>query len=123
LVGCFCTVALLHELREMFGPDLECDHVNLLEGHAESFARQAVAAGLPPDCLPVRSAARVEEEFGPRYAFRLRVGPAAFVAGTLDRYSIQVACEREADFPEPARGRFVAFLKSLRLGGVRLDGV
>src|SRR5437868_15547216 len=85
LVGCFCPTALLHELRAVFGPDLECDGSDLLAGHAERFARRAVEAGLPPDCLPVQSAARVELVCGPRYAFRLRVGPDAFVAGTLDR--------------------------------------
>jgi uncharacterized protein (TIGR02996 family) len=123
VVGCFCTVALRHELREAFGPDVECDETNLLAGHAERTARTAAELGIRPDSPVVLTAARDEVQFGPRHAFRLRVGPGAFVCGTLDRYSIRVQCEREEDFPEPARGRFLAFLASLRLGRVRVDRV
>jgi hypothetical protein len=119
LVGCFCTVALVHELREAFGPDFECDGADLLAGHGERTARTAAGLGIRPDSPVVLCAARNEGQFGPRHAFRLRVGPGAFVSGTLDRYSVRVECEREADFPEPARGRFLAFLSSLQLGGLR----
>jgi hypothetical protein len=121
LVGCFCTVALLHELREAFGPDLECDGVDLLAGHANRAAATAAELGIRPDSPAVLTAVRNQVQFGPRHAFRLKVGPGAFVSGTLDRYSVRVVCERESDFPEPARGKFVAFLRSLRLGGVRVD--
>ncbi|QJW93757.1 hypothetical protein FTUN_1268 [Frigoriglobus tundricola] len=121
-MGCFCPVALLHELREAFGPALECDGTDRLAGHGERTARTAAGLGIRPDSPVVLCAARNEVQFGPRYEFRLRVGPSAFVSGTLDRYSIRVACEREADFPEPVRGQFLAFLASLQLGGVRVDG-
>lgn len=119
LVGCFCTVALVHELREAFGLDFECDGADLLAGHGERTARKVVGLGIRSDSPVVLSAARNEVQFGPRHAFRLRVGPGSFVSGTLDRYSVRVECEREADFPEPARGRFLVFLSSLQLGGVR----
>ena len=123
LVGCFCTVALVHELREAFGTDFECDGADLLADHGERTARTAAGLGIRPDSPVVLCAARNEAQFGPRHAFRLRVRPGAFVSGTLDRYSVRVECEREADFPEPARGRFLAFLASLQLGSVRLDRV
>jgi hypothetical protein len=119
LVGCFCAVALVHELQEAFGADFECDGTDLLAGHRERTARTAAGLGIQPDSPVVLVAARNEVQFGPRHAFRLRVGPEAFVSGTLDRYSVRVECEQEADFPEPARGRFLAFLSSLQLGGVR----
>lgn len=119
LVGCFCPVALVHELREAFGDDFECDGADLLAGHDERTARKAAGLGIQSDSPVVLCAARNEVQFGPRHTFRLRVGPGAFVSGTLDRYSVRVECEREADFPEPARGRFLAFLSSLQLGGVR----
>jgi hypothetical protein len=119
LVGCFCTISLVHELREAFGPDFECDSADLLAGHGERTARTAAGLGIRPDSPVVLCAARNEVQFGPRHAFRLRVGPEAFVSGTLDRFSVRVECEREADFPEPARGRFLEFLSSLHLGGVR----
>jgi hypothetical protein len=119
LVGCFCIVALLHELRKAFGADFECDEADLLAGHGERTARTAAGLGIRPGSPVVLCAARNEVQFGPRYAFRLRVWPGAFVSGTLDRYSVRVECERESDFPEPARGRFLAFLSSLQLGGVQ----
>ena len=119
LVGCFCTIALVHELREAFGDDFEFDGADLLAGHGERTARKAAGLGIRPDSPVILCAARNEVQFGPRHAFRLRVGPGTFVSGTLDRYSVRIECEREADFPEPARGRFLAFLLSLQLGGVR----
>jgi hypothetical protein len=119
LVGCFCTVALVQELREAFGSDFECDEADLLAGHGERTACTAAELGIRPDSPVVLCAARNEVQFGPRHAFRLRVGPGVFVSGTLDRYSVRVECEREADFPDPVRGRFLAFLSSLQLGGVR----
>jgi hypothetical protein len=122
LVGCFCTVALVHELQEAFGTDFECDCADLLAGHGERAARTAAGLGIRADSPVVLCAARNEVQFGPRHAFRLQVGPGAFVTGTLDRYSVWVECEREADFPEPARGRFLAVVSSLQLGSVRIVG-
>jgi hypothetical protein len=117
-VGCFDPEQVLLRLREAFGPDVEYDLTDLLAGVQERVLRTATELGMPADSLPVRSAARAERTDGPRYQFRLRVGPGAFVTGRVDRYSVQVACEAAAEFPEPARGRFVAFLRSLRLGRV-----
>ena len=123
LVGCFCTVALVHELREAFGA------TSSATGRISWPATASGPSARPPGWASGRTArwscgaVRNEVQFGPRHAFRLRVGPGAFVSGTLDRYSVRVECEREADFPEPVRGRFLAFLSSLQLGGVRMDGV
>ena len=95
---------------------------DLLAGVHHRVSRTAAKLGMPADSRPVLSAARVERVVGPRYQFRLRVGPVAFVAGQVDRESVQVGYESEAEFPEPARGRFVAFLRSLRLGRVTRYG-
>jgi hypothetical protein len=120
-VGCFDPDATLLALRVAFGADLECDGIDQLAGHAERVARDAGALGIRPDSPVVLVAARDERESRPRYAFRLRVGPGSFVAGRLDRWSVKVVCGTEAEFPEPARSRFVEFLQSLRLGEVRVD--
>ncbi len=122
-VGCFCPVAVLHHLREAFGPDLECDGVDMMAGHAKRTALTAAELGIRPNSPVVLCAVRNEVQFGPRYEFRLCVGPGAFVSGRLDRYSVYVVCEDAADFPEPSRGRFVEFLRSLRLGEVAVDGM
>lgn len=121
-VGCFDPEQVLHRLREVFGLDVEYDLTDLLAGVHERTLRSAAELGMAPDCLPVLSAGRVERSVRPRYRFRLRVGPGAFVTGRVDRFSVQVECGGEAEFPEPARGRFVAFLKSLRLGRVLRHG-
>src|SRR5688572_7031869 len=99
-VGCFDPEQVLVRLRGAFGPDVEYDLTDLLAGVRERVRRTAAELGMPPDCPPVLSADRVERAVRPRYQFRLRVGPAASVTGWVDRYSIQVACEGEADFPE-----------------------
>ncbi len=121
VVGCLCPDTVLLALRESFGADLECDGVDRLAGSAELAARNAVSLGIRPDSPVVQCASRRERSDGPRYVFRLRVGPGAVVAGRVDRGSVYVVCESEAEFPNPARGRFLAFLRSLRLGAVRVE--
>ncbi len=121
-VGCFDPAMVLHRLEEVFGDALEFDRNDLFEGHYERVVQAATELGIPLDRPAVRSAARKVRELGPRYRFRLRVAPALFVSGTVDRYSIAVRCDSEAEFPEPARGRFIPFLRSLRLGEVRVQG-
>jgi hypothetical protein len=69
----------------------------------------------------VLSATRNEREQGPRFAFRLNVAPGVSVKGRLDRWEVYIVCDNEADFPEPERGEFVEFLRSLRLGEVRVE--
>ncbi|HEY8505757.1 MAG TPA: hypothetical protein VIL46_14325 [Gemmataceae bacterium] len=111
----------MQAIREEFGADLECDGIDQLEGHAERAARSAAKSGIRPDSPAVLCAARNEREHGPRFTFRLRVGPGASVAGRIDRWAVYVACGTDAEFPEPVRGRFVEFLRSLRLGEVRVE--
>jgi hypothetical protein len=120
VVGCLCPDTVVQALRESFGDELECDGVDRLADSAARAARNAVTLGIRPDSPVVQCAARNERSDGPRYAFRLRVGPGATVAGRVDRGSVYVVCDSEAEFPEPARGRFVAFLRSLRLGEMRV---
>lgn len=120
-VGCFDPVMILHRMKEVFGPDLEFDAADLLAGHYERRLQSAAELGIHADSPAVVSAAKLVREVSPRYAFRLRVGSAAFVSGQADRYTLHVVCACEADFPEPARGRFVAFLRSLQFGQVTVE--
>ena len=119
-VGCFDPAEVLHRMREVFGPDLEYELTDRSAIRHEQALQTAAELGMPADSPPILSADRVMRESGPRYEFRLRVGPATFVTGQVDRHSIRVMCGGEAEFPEPARGRFVAWLRSLRLGQVRV---
>lgn len=121
-VGCFDPEQVLRRLQETFATDVEYDLTDILAGVHERVLRTTAELGMASDNSPVRSAARVERVVRPRYQFRLRVGPGVFIIGHVDRYSVQVACGGEAEFPEPARTRFVAFLRSLRLGRVLRHG-
>jgi hypothetical protein len=112
---------VLHGLGEVFGDALEFDTHDLFDGHYERVVQAATELGIGLDRPVVRCAARLVRELSPRYRFRLRVSEGAFVCGKVDRYAIWVQCESEADFPEPARSRFVEFLRSLRLGEVRVE--
>ncbi len=119
-VGCFDPMAVLIRMQEVFGPDLEYDPADQSAIRYVKAIQTAAKLGKPADWLPVLSAARVVQAEGPRHEFRLRVGAETFVTGGVDRYSVRVMCGGEAEFPEPSRGRFVAFLRSLRLGQVRV---
>jgi hypothetical protein len=102
-VGCFDPRWVLRRLEQAFGSDVEYDLIDLLAGTHERVSRTVARLGMPADCLPVQSAADSEQMVSPRYQFRLRVGPAAFVTGRVDRYSVQVVCSREAEFPDSSR--------------------
>lgn len=119
-VGCLDPMAVLLRLEEEFGADLESDRTDATVACYEQKVRSAAALVMPSDALPVQSAATVMRETGPRYEFRLRVGSAGTVTGSVDRYSVRVIFAAEDAFPEPTRSRFVAFLKTLRLGQVRV---
>lgn len=113
---------VLHRLEDVFADALAFDCNDLFEGHYERVAQMASEFGIPLDRPAVRSAATKVRDLGPRYRFRLRVAPGAFVSGTVDRDSIDIQCDSEAEFPEPARGQFIQFLQSLTLGEVRIQG-
>jgi hypothetical protein len=120
-VGCFDPAIVLHRLGETFSDALEFDTNDLFDGHYKRVVQSATELGIELDRPAVRDAARKVRELSPRYRFRLRVSGGAFVSGTVDRYSIWVLCDSEAEFPEPVRGRFVECLRSLRLGEVCVE--
>jgi hypothetical protein len=119
-VGCFCPRVVLLALRQEFGPDLECDGIDMLAGYGERTARTAAALGIPPDSRVVRDAARVERERGQRFEFRLRAGEGVIAKGRVDGGAVYAVYTGEADFPASVRDCFVAFLESSRQlpGGV-----
>jgi hypothetical protein len=122
-VGCFDPLAVLLRMADVFGQDLEYDLVDTSVERYEQAIQTAALLGKQADFPPVISAARVMQEQGPRYQFRLRIGPEAIVNGMVDRYSVQVLCATEDDFPEPMRERFIEFLESLLLGQIRTNVV
>ena len=119
-VGCFDPAMVLHRMQDAFGSDLEYEPVDLLDGHYERTIQSAAEIGIGPDSPVVLSAARLVREVSPRYAFRLRIGPSAVVAGQVDRYSIHINFVSEAESLELARRRFVEFLRSLQLGEIKV---
>jgi hypothetical protein len=121
-VGCFCPRVVLHALRQEFGPDLECDGVDILAGYGERTARIAAALGIPLDSPVVRCAARVEREQGQRFAFRLWGGEGVFATGRVDGGAVYAVYVGEANFSASVRDRFVAFLGALGLGAVLSEG-
>jgi hypothetical protein len=119
---CLCPKVVLHALRQVFGPDLECDGIDILAGHGERTARTAATLGIPLDSPVVRCAARVEQERGQRFEFRLRAREGVFARGRVDGGAVYAVYKGEADFPASLRNRFVAFLESLRVGAVLTEG-
>jgi hypothetical protein len=113
-VGCFDPAMILHFMSEAFGPDLEFDAADLLNGHYERTLASAEQLGISPDSPVVLCAARLVRESSPRYKFRLRVGPDSIVTGQVDRYTLLI----KEEVPEPARTRFTQFVESLRLGEI-----
>jgi hypothetical protein len=115
-VGCFDPARVLVRLETVFGGALECDRRDRFEGHVDRYREISVRRGDSPDNVVVRSETRKAVQYSPRYHFRLRTGPDSWIEGKLDRCSIYLFCEKMDEIPEPTRGRFIAFLHSLRLG-------
>jgi hypothetical protein len=117
-VGCFDPAMVLHRMQEFFGSALDFDGDDLLSGYYERIVSAAADCDVSLDSAVVVSAAKLVREVSPRYIFRLKIGPEAFVAGQVDRYGIAVTCQSDADFPEPIKGQFIQFLTTLKLGEV-----
>jgi hypothetical protein len=109
-------------MHETYGTDLDFDANDLFDGHFERIVQSATEVGVSMDSPVVRSAARLVREVSPRYRFRLRVSGDTFVTGQVDRYAILIPSNGKTEFPEPARSRFVEFLRSLSLGSVNVEG-
>ncbi len=116
-VGCFDPVKVVALLERTFGDAFVFNLDDLFEGHYERIY-EILEEGSTGRDLVLRDEARKKREISPRYTFQLRTGSDTFVAGKVDRYSIWITWDSEAEFPQHVRDRFVTFLQSLQLGVV-----
>jgi hypothetical protein len=115
-VGCFDPMRVLLRLEQHFGDEVTCDWNNAFEGQVQKYTSYSEELGMPKDNVVVHSEMRKTHAFGPRYHFRLQVGPDQWVDGKVDGQSIYLFYDDAAEIPEPMRSRFVAFLQTLQLG-------
>ncbi|HWB06232.1 MAG TPA: hypothetical protein VG796_24630 [Verrucomicrobiales bacterium] len=113
-VGCFDPVQVVTRMRVAF-PNL-IEHRRDYLWETCDFIRKSTHEGAEG---ALRIAVKDMQERGPKIQFEIPLEGGRLVKGTAERYCVLVTAEE--DFPEDFRGRFMGFLKSLRLQSIEVS--